>query len=74
MQINLFKFFSNKSTYILEKHVPITRLSLKEMKSSNKPWLTKGTLKLINRKNAIYIQEIYLSQKSPFQRKSPLRI
>ena len=35
---------------VIDKHVPITKLSLKEMKSSNKPWLTKGVLKLINQK------------------------
>ena len=45
-----FQNFSNKITDILDKHVPITKLSLKEMKSSNKPWLTKGTLKSINKK------------------------
>ena len=32
-----FQKFSNKITDILDKHVPITKLSLKEMKSSNKP-------------------------------------
>ena len=35
---------------VIDKHVPITKLSLKEMESSNKPWLTKGVLKLINQK------------------------
>ena len=49
-----FQNFSDKITDILDKHVPITKLSLKEMKSSNKPWLTKGILKSINKKNAIY--------------------
>ena len=39
---------------MLEKHVPIIKLSLKEMKFSNKPWLTTEILKSINRKNAIY--------------------
>ena len=34
--------------------MPITKLSLKEMKSSNKPWLTKGILKSINKKKDIY--------------------
>ena len=34
--------------------MPITKLSLKEMKSSKKPWLTKGILKLISQNNAIY--------------------
>ena len=45
-----FQNFSDKITDILDKHVPITKLSLKEMKSSNKSWLTKGILKLINKK------------------------
>ena len=49
MQINLF-IFLNKITDILDKHVPITELSLKEMKSSNKLWFTKGILKSINQK------------------------
>ena len=51
MQINKsFQNFSDKITDILDKHVPITKLSLKEMKSSNKPWLTKGILKSISTK------------------------
>ena len=45
-----FQNFSDKIKDILDKYVPITKLSLKEMKSSNKPWLTKGTLKSINKK------------------------
>ena len=49
-----FQFFSNKITDILNKHVSINKLSLKEMKSSNKPWLTKGILKSIHQKNTIY--------------------
>ena len=34
-----FQNFSNKITDTLDKHVPITKLSLKEIKSNNKPWL-----------------------------------
>ena len=50
-----FQNFSNKITDILDKHVPVTKLSLKEMESSNKQLLPKGILKLINqKKNAIY--------------------
>ena len=45
-----FQKVSNKIADVLDKHVPITKLSLKEMKSSNKPWLTKGILKSINQK------------------------
>ena len=40
-----FQKFSDKTTDILDKHVPITKLSLKELKSSNKSWHTKGILK-----------------------------
>ena len=50
--------FSNKIIDILDKHVSITKLILKEMKSSNKPWLTKGILKSINQKQ-FYLHEIY---------------
>ena len=47
-----FLNFYNKITDILDKHVPIIKLSLKGMKSINKLWLTKGILKTI-KKNAI---------------------
>ena len=45
-----FKNFSDKITDILDKHVTITKLSLMEIKSSNKPWLTKRILKSISKK------------------------
>ena len=45
-----FQNFPNKITDKLGKHVPITKLSLKEMGSSNKPRLTKGILISINKK------------------------
>ena len=48
-----FLNFYNKITDILDKHVPIIKLSLKGMKSINKLWLTKGIFKSINQKNAI---------------------
>ena len=45
-----FENFSDKITDILDKHVTITKLSLMEIKSSNKPWLTKRILKSISKK------------------------
>ena len=45
--------------------MPIAKLSLKEIKSTNRPWLTKGILKSISQKKC-YLQKIYQSQKSPF--------
>ena len=53
-----FQNFSDKIKDILDKYVPITKLSLKEIKSSNKPWLTKGTFKSINKKK-LYLHKIY---------------
>ena len=43
--------------------MPITKLSLKEMKSSNKPWITKETLKPVNQRNTIYRK--FLRTKNP---------
>ena len=45
---------SNKITDLRDKHVLINKFSLKEVQSSNESWLTKGILKLINQKSAIY--------------------
>ena len=53
-----FQNFSDKIKDILDKYVPITKLSLKEIKSSNKPWLTKGTFKSINKKK-LYLHKVY---------------
>ena len=46
--------------------VIITKFSLKKMKSGNKPWATKGILKLINQTKC-YLEEIHQTQKSPSQ-------
>ena len=40
----------------------ITELSLKEMKSSNNPWLTKGILKSVNQKNAFYRKKMLFKE------------
>ena len=39
---------------ILDKHVPLKALTKKQMKSYNKPWITKGLLRSINIKDTIY--------------------
>ena len=54
MSINLFKNFRTKlQIYLTNIYLSlITKLSLKEMKSSNKPRLTKRILKWVNQKNA----------------------
>ena len=71
-----YKNVSNKITDIHDKHVPLTKLSLKEMKSSNEPWHTKGILKLINqkKKKAIYRKFIRAKNLHSKEKILPLRI
>ena len=45
--INVFKL-------ILNKHAPLRKRSRKELKLKTKPWITKGLLKSIHRKNCMY--------------------
>ena len=46
-----YKLFLNKITHFLDIHAPITKLSIKEKKELEKPWLTKGILQSIKQKN-----------------------
>ena len=39
---------------LLQKHAPIKKLSKKDKKAMKKPWITKGILKSIEKKNRIY--------------------
>ena len=39
---------------VINKHAPIKKLSRKESKLYNKPWITKGILKSIKYKNILY--------------------
>ena len=50
-----YKPFLDKITHLLDIHAPITKLSIKEKKELEKPWLTKGIPQ-----SAIY----YISQKT----------
>ena len=47
------KFFETFNN-LLQKHAPIKRFSNKDKKTMKKPWITKGILKSIERKNRIY--------------------
>ena len=49
--MNLFyKLFLGEITHLLDIHAPITKLSIKEKKNLEKPWLTKGILQSIKQK------------------------
>ena len=47
------KFFETFNN-LLQKHAPIKKLSNKDKKTMKKPWITKGILKSIEKKNRIY--------------------
>ena len=49
-----YKLFLDKITHLLDIHAPITKLSIKEKKELEKPWLTKRILQSIKQKNIIY--------------------
>ena len=48
------KLFLDKITHLLDIHAPITKLSIKQKKELEKPWLTKRILQSIKQKNIIY--------------------
>ena len=47
------KFLSSLVNSIISDHAPLTKLSNKEKKLKNKPWVTKGILKSIAQKDKI---------------------
>ena len=53
IDINMNKFI-NIFQLILDKHAPSRKRSRKESKLKAKPWITKGLLKSIHRKNCMY--------------------
>ena len=46
--------YMNKYITLLDKHSPMKKLSKKETKNSQKPWLTQGLLKSISRKRTLF--------------------
>ena len=47
------KFFSNMNN-LIDKHMPIRKLSAKERKQKTHPWITPAIIAKINRKNELY--------------------
>ena len=56
--INEIDIYTDKFIHIfqliLDKHAPLRKRSRKELKLKTKPWITKGLLKSIHRKNHMY--------------------
>ena len=49
-----FNNFLDRINNLLDKYMPLKKLSKKEFKQQYKPWITNGILKSIERKNKIY--------------------
>ena len=49
-----FDHILDKANEIMDKHVPLRKLTNKEFKRRYKPWITNGILKSIARKNKLY--------------------
>ena len=50
----IFDSFLNNITPIIDKHIPLVKLSRKEAKFKSKPWITKGIKKSIQIKNMLF--------------------
>ena len=51
----LFSNFIKLVSATINKHAPLTKASRKKRKLMNKPWITKGILVSIRRKQKLYI-------------------
>ena len=50
----LFETFYNRLSEIVDKHVPLNKISRRLMKQLSKPWITPGIRKSIKIKNKLY--------------------
>ena len=50
----LFEIFYNRLSEIVDKHVPLNKISRRLMKQLSKPWITPGIRKSIKIKNKLY--------------------
>ena len=53
-----FDNFEKEVNKILDKHIPIKKLSKNEMKKNSKPWITQGIKKSIKRREKLYSKSI----------------
>ena len=62
-QINQkYKFFYENIMKVIDKNAPLKKLTKEELKRSKKPWITKGILTSIKKKN-ILLKKIIKSKK-----------
>lgn len=61
---DIFQSFYSHVSGIIDKHVPIRKLTRKEIKSLSKPWITKGIRVSIKMKDIFYKK--YLTSKNQY--------
>ena len=50
----MFDTFYSRLSNIIDRHIPIKKLSAKEIKQLSKPWITSGIRRSIRIKNKLY--------------------
>ncbi len=50
-----FDIFRNKYCTLLDKHAPLKKLTKKEVKRRQNPWITQGLIKSISKKRSLFI-------------------
>ena len=48
--------FFDKYCTVLEKHAPLRKLTKKELKRNQKPWITQGLIKSISKKRSLFVK------------------
>ena len=60
----IFSSFLDNLSELVDKHVPLKKLSKRKAKLLSKPWITKGILISIKRKNTLY--KLYMNSKNAY--------
>ena len=61
-----FKRFYEKLDALINEHLPLKRLSKNQIKNRNKPWITKGILKSVRKRDNVYKR--FMKEKDPIVR------
>ncbi len=51
-----FNLFRNKYCSLLDKHAPLKKLTKKELKRKQNPWITQGLIKSISKKRTLFVK------------------
>ena len=51
-----YNIFHNKYRTLLDKHAPLRKLTKKELKRKEKPWITQGLIKSISKKRSLFVK------------------